>query len=84
MMILPDITNYYQTWMILPDITRHDDNPSPAQTPTPKPLATPKSSKKQLTKPEKRVEAMDSSQSEGEEVPEAKQRSELLTDLLDP
>jgi len=39
-----------------------------------KPLATPKSSKKQLTKPEKRVEAMDSSQSEGEEVPEAKQR----------
>merc|ERR1719150_2286854 len=35
------------------------------------PAATPKSGKKQVTKPEKRVEAMDSSQSESEE-PEAK------------
>jgi len=35
------------------------------------PVVTPKSGKKQVTKPEKRVEAMDSSQSESEE-PEAK------------
>merc|ERR1719187_2295344 len=35
--------------------------------------ATPKSSKKQVTKPERRLEAMDSSQSEGEET-EAKAR----------
>merc|ERR1712037_819176 len=36
------------------------------------PAATPKSGKKQVTKPEKRVEAMDSSQSESEEPAEAK------------
>ena len=47
----------------------------PPQTPTAKPQTTPKSSKKQLTKPGRQVEAMDSSQSEGEEVPKAKQRS---------
>ena len=51
--------------------------------PLAKPLATPKSSKKQLTKPEKRVKSMDSSQSEDKEVPKAKQRLALqLLDLL--
>ena len=47
------------------------------------PLATPKSSKKQLTKLEQRVEVMDRSQSESKEVPEVKQRSGLLLSLLD-
>jgi hypothetical protein len=46
--------------------------PNAAKAKTEVEKATPKSSKKQVTKPEKRVEAMDSSQSESEEVTEAK------------